>query len=115
MAGESRGSLNFLISVIETLMWHVYILKCSDESFYVGHTESLPERVLMHNARRAAKWTACRLPVVLVYSELCESEEIAMIRERQIKRWSHAKKKALISGDMKMLHNLARRKLTSSL
>jgi putative endonuclease len=69
----------------------------------------------MHNSRRAAKWTACRLPVVLVYSESCENEESAMAREKQIKRWSRAKKKALISGDTTMLHSLARRKIASLL
>jgi len=68
----------------------------------------------MHNSRRAAKWTACRLPVMLVYSEACESEENVMERERQIKRWSHAKKEALIAGDKKALHNLAKRQSTSS-
>ena len=64
----------------------------------------------MHSSRRAAKWTACRLPVTLVYSETFESKAKAMAREKQIKRWSRAKKEALIANDTKTLHNLAKRK-----
>ena len=109
-----RGAVRIIGSYVDTRMWHVYILKCSDDSYYVGHTENLSDRVLMRNSRRAAKWTACRLPVKLAYSEACENEENAMARERQIKRWSRAKKEALIAGDKKMLHNLAKRQSISS-
>jgi putative endonuclease len=91
-------------------MWYVYILKCSDGSYYVGHTDNLPERVLMHNSQRGAKWTACRVPVTLVYSERYETEKLSMNRESQIKRWSHTKKEALIAGDIATLHKLAKRK-----
>jgi predicted GIY-YIG superfamily endonuclease len=45
-----------------------------------------------------------------VYSESCENKEQALSREQQIKRWSRAKKEALINGDVKSLQTLARRK-----
>jgi len=44
-------------------MWYVYILQCSDKSYYVGHTNNLNERIDKHNAGRAVRWTACRLPI----------------------------------------------------
>jgi len=91
-------------------MWCVYILRCSDDSYYVGHTDDLSLRVSMHNSGRAAKWTACRLPVRLVYSEPQGSEQQAILRERQIKRWSRGKKEALITGDTEALKTLAERK-----
>jgi putative endonuclease len=46
----------------------------------------------------------------LVYSEQHEALETALKGERQLKRWSHAKKAALIAGDLEALHRLARRK-----
>jgi predicted GIY-YIG superfamily endonuclease len=88
----------------------VYILKCTDGSYYVGHTDNLTERILRHNSARASKWTACRLPIKIVYNESYENEEQAILRERQIKRWSRAKKEALIGGDTNALQSLSKRK-----
>ena len=90
-------------------MWHVYILKCADQSFYVGHCHNIPERVSRHNSAQGATWTASRRPVTLAYYESFESKIDAIKREKQIKRWSRAKKQALIDGDLQMLHNLAKR------
>ena len=89
----------------------VYILRCSDGSFYVGHTGDVEARVRAHNDGRGAAWTACRWPVQLVYNETCESEERAVARERQIKRWTHAKKLSLIRGDRAALKSLAKRRI----
>ena len=89
----------------------VYILRCIDDSLYVGHTSDVDERVKVHNDVRGASWTACRRPVVLAYWELQPSEEEAIARERQIKRWTHAKKLALINGDRSKLKDLAKRRI----
>lgn len=48
----------------------VYILKCSDESYYTGSTNNLVNRINEHNAGKYAGYTKARLPVKLVYS--CE-------------------------------------------
>jgi predicted GIY-YIG superfamily endonuclease len=77
----------------------VYILRCADNSLYVGHTSNIAERVKVHNEARGALWTSCRRPVVLVYHETHPSEEHAIAGERQLKRWTHAKKLALINTD----------------
>jgi predicted GIY-YIG superfamily endonuclease len=87
----------------------VYILRCADDGLYVGHTSNVQERVKLHNEGRGALWTACRRPVIWVYKESLPSEGKAIARERQIKRWTHAKKLALINGDSVKLKLLAKR------
>ncbi|OQA04084.1 MAG: GIY-YIG nuclease superfamily protein [Planctomycetes bacterium ADurb.Bin401] len=68
------------------LMWYIYIIKCSDNSYYIGHTNFLQERIETHNAGKAAKWTANRLPVKLVYNEIYTDKIQAIKRERQLKK-----------------------------
>jgi predicted GIY-YIG superfamily endonuclease len=91
-------------------LFFVYIVRCSDDSFYVGHTSNVDERVIAHNEGRGAVWTACRRPVILVYQESMSSAEDAVAREWQIKRWTHAKKLALINGDQAKLKALSKRR-----
>ncbi len=88
----------------------IYIVRCADDSLYVGHTKNVQERVDVHNEGRGALWTACRRPVHLVYQERQRSEIDAITRERQLKRWSQAKKMALINGDLASLKALAKRR-----
>ena len=87
-----------------------YILRCSDSSYYVGHTDDLAQRVTWHNQGHGSTWTAKRRPVTLVYSEPHATEAESVQRERQIKRWSRAKKEALINGDEAALKRLSRRR-----
>lgn len=87
----------------------MYILKCSDSSFYIGHTNNIQERLTRHNSGRGAKWTAARLPVNLLYKESFISEQDSIKRELQIKKWSRNKKEALINGDFKKLKSLSKR------
>jgi predicted GIY-YIG superfamily endonuclease len=77
---------------------------------YVGLSASLAERLKQHNQGRGCRYTAGRLPVTLVYSESFESRAAAEARERQIKRWTTAKKEALIRQDSKRLRTLAIRR-----
>ena len=88
----------------------VYIVRCADDSLYVGHTLNVEDRLNVHNNGRGALWTACRRPVVLAYQEQLPSELKALARERQIKRWTHAKKLALINHDMERLKTLSKRR-----
>lgn len=92
------------------MKWHAYILLCSDGSFYVGHCSDLEERVRRHNAGDGATFTAQRLPVRMAYFEAFATEQESIDRELQWKRWSRAKKQALIEGDMETLHKLAKRR-----
>ncbi len=86
----------------------VYILRCADDTFYVGHAENLQARLKEHNGGHGAQYTAIRRPVRLVYSEEFDSLKAAVFRERQLKRWSRAKKEALISGEFDRLKQLSK-------
>ena len=81
--------------------YFVYILQCSDESFYIGYTDNLDARVEKHNNGKAAKYTSGRRPVELVYSEGHESKSSAMSREMKLKQLSRAKKIELFTGDLR--------------
>ncbi len=83
----------------------VYILRCSDGSYYVGVASDLHDRVATHNAGRGPRFTSLRLPVSLVYSEPHPGLSSAKKRERQLKGWSRAKKEALMKGDLETLRN----------
>ena len=83
--------------------WSVYILKCSDNSYYVGHTENLEARLKLHNSGKGSKHTAKYRPVSIVYQEPASSKQMAMKRETQIKHWSRAKKEALLANNNKTL------------
>lgn len=95
--------------VTEHALYSVYILRCSDGSYYVGHANDVQQRVVAHNEGRGAAWTSCRKPVVLVYQQACESKAAAVARERQLKGWTRAKKQALIDGDTARLKELSKR------
>ena len=86
----------------------VYILKCSDGSYYTGKTQkSLDVRIAEHQNGTFGGYTSKRRPVELVYSQGFPTYVEAIQAERQIKRWSRAKKEALIRGDFELLNRLA--------
>ena len=84
----------------------VYILRCADGAFYVGLTDDLQQRVDRHQEGRASPFARVRRPVLLAYSETHRNIVEARTREQQIKRWSRAKKEALIRGDTTALKAL---------
>ncbi|MDD2685103.1 MAG: GIY-YIG nuclease family protein [Gallionella sp.] len=79
-------------------MWFCYLLRCADGTLYCGMTNDLDKRVQTHNAGKAAKYTRVRLPVILVYTEECESRSVALKRELQIKALSRQAKLNLIAA-----------------
>ena len=85
----------------------VYILQCSDDSYYTGSTTFLDQRMEQHHLGICPGYTSARRPVKLVW--LAEFPDIfqAMEVEKQIKGWSRKKKEALIKGDFDLLHELA--------
>ncbi len=86
----------------------VYILRCADGSYYVGHSDDLEQRLRKHESGELGGYTAKRLPVHLVYSEEFLTREDAFAAERQIKGWRRKKKEALMRGDWEELRRLAR-------
>jgi putative endonuclease len=91
-------------------MAFVYILRCSDGSLYIGHTDDLASRERTHNDGHGARYTAERCPVRMVYAEECTSADKAVRRERQLKRWTAQKKEALIAGNISLLKHLSKRR-----
>lgn len=77
-------------------LWYTYILKCSDESYYVGSTANLSIRIEDHNAGHGGLYTKQRRPVKLVFYERQKNQVEASKKEREIKGWSRKKKEALI-------------------
>ena len=75
----------------------LYILKCSDGSYYTGSAVDIEKRIAEHKAGVYNGYTSKRLPIELVFS--CEMPTLfdAFLRERQIKGWTRRKKEALIS------------------
>ena len=77
--------------------YFVYILKCSDDSFYTGSTQDIEKRILRHTAGRGAKYLRGKLPIRLVYSEDFATRSEAMKRELEIKKLKREGKIQLIT------------------
>ena len=93
----------------KVFMAWMYILECSDGTYYVGSTKDLEYRVSEHQSGKGAKYTSRRLPVKLVYSEEYERVVDAYTREKQVQNWSRAKREALIKGNEELLPELAKK------
>ncbi len=87
---------------------YMYILECSDGSYYTGSTRNLGKRLEEHQAGEGANYTKRRLPVKLIYFERFQRIDEAFYREKQVKGWCRRKKEALIKGDVDKLKLLAR-------
>ena len=88
------------------MVHYIYILRCADDALYVGETADLIARWNKHIEGSASAFTSKRRPLTLVYAEEHVSEAAAIKRERQLKRWTRAKKEALVSGDFPLLKRL---------
>lgn len=90
-------------------MFWVYMLRCADDSFYVGHTDNLEQRMEQHHQGCfPGCYTFIRRPLMLVFTQNFSTRDDAFARERQIKGWNRAKKCALIEGDWEELSRIAR-------
>lgn len=80
--------------------WYVYLLACADGTLYTGVTTDLERRIRQHNGELAggAKYTACRRPVRLCWSDSEATRGLAQKREAAIKSLSRAQKEALYVG-----------------
>jgi putative endonuclease len=93
---------------------YLYILHCSDGSYYVGTTAAgLEQRLAEHQAGAFDGYTALRRPVELVFYQYFDRLEDAAAAERQVKSWRREKKEALIRRDFAALPFLARRGATA--
>ena len=87
---------------------YTYILLCGNGQFYVGSTDNLERRLQEHQKGIGANFTKAHLPVKLVYQEEYKTIGEAFKREKQLQKWSHEKKAALIAGDIELLKKLSK-------
>ncbi len=92
----------------------VYILKCADDSYYVGSTTNIQKRIAEHTSGLFGGYTAARKPVIPLWSQQFDDIKNAIEAERQIKKWTRAKKEALMRGDFKELNSLSRSSATKA-
>lgn len=77
--------------------WHVYIVRCSDDTLYTGVARNLQQRIAEHNeGKRGARYTRARRPVELLYHEPAVDRSSAQQREHQIKQMSRRQKLQLV-------------------
>ena len=87
--------------------FYVYILRCADGSYYVGHTDDMELRMQQHESGDVG-YTALRKPIELLWQGEFETREGALAFELQVKGWSRAKKEALMAGDWERIQELAK-------
>jgi len=90
--------------------YFVYILKCSDNTYYTGITSNLNKRLIQHKTGlHKDSYTYRRRPISLMFYAEFTNVDLAIDTEKQIKKWSKAKKEALIKGEFEKLPNLAKK------
>ncbi len=91
-------------------VYYVYILQCSDKTYYTGITSNLSQRMFQHqDGTFQGSYTSIRKPVELVFYCEFSNVEMAIEKEKQIKKWSRVKKEALINNQFEKLPNLAKK------
>lgn len=94
-------------------MLYVYILRCADNSYYMGRTANIELRLAQHQDGTFGGYTAARRPVKLMWSQQFQIEDEAFKMEHKLKKWSRAKKEALIASDFEKLHTIVEREWKS--
>lgn len=89
------------------MLWYVYILLCNSNTYYVGLTHNVEARLKSHKSKENIA-TKEYYQVELQYTETYKARPTAEKREKQLKGWSVAKKKALISGNIPLLKKLCK-------
>lgn len=87
---------------------YMYILECSDCTYYTGSTINLENRIAQHQNGEGSYYTKRHLPVKLVYFEEFQRIEDAFYREKQVQGWSRKKKRALVNGRFDRLSDLSK-------
>ncbi|MFH1560683.1 MAG: GIY-YIG nuclease family protein [Chloroflexota bacterium] len=90
------------------MSFYLYILQCSDGSYYTGHTDDLEKRVAAHQSGAISGYTSARRPVQPVFVQDFPSRDEAFHAERQVKGWTRKKKEALIQQNWNRLQELSR-------
>lgn len=80
------------------MSYYVYVVLCTDGSFYTGYTKNIDTRIKLHESGKGARYTKMHKPQKVAYIELFESRAQAMKREKQIKKLTHQQKLKLVNS-----------------
>jgi putative endonuclease len=87
----------------------VYIVQCSDKSYYVGVTNDVERRVAEHNLGSDIKsYTYNKRPVTIKFCEQFSDPTQAIMFEKMLKGWSRKKKEALFNKNWEEIKKLAK-------
>jgi putative endonuclease len=78
--------------------YYVYVILCTDGSFYTGYTKNIDTRIRLHESGKGARYTRMHKPQKIAYLELFDTRAQAMKREKAIKRLTHQQKLNLINS-----------------
>ena len=78
--------------------WHLYILRCLDNSLYIGISKNPYKRLNRHNQGTGSLWVKQHELAKIIYLEKYRNYKICRCREVQFKKWSRQKKENLIKG-----------------
>lgn len=89
-------------------LWHLYILRCKDETLYTGITNNLQRRFEEHqsNSPRCAKYLRGRQPLTMIYHTAFENKSLALKAELKVKKLTANQKRLLASGHL-VIHEIA--------
>ncbi len=91
--------------------YFVYIVECSDKSYYTGVTNNIERRIWEHNnEENSSGYTFKRRPVILKYCQRFQDITQAIAWEKQVKGWSRKKKEALFIENWEEIKKLAKSK-----
>jgi predicted GIY-YIG superfamily endonuclease len=91
------------------MSFYVYLLRCSDQSYYVGHTDDIESRIAQHQSGLIPGYTARRRPVTLLKAEMLPTREEALAAEIQIKGWTRRKKEAWAADNFEALKQFSKK------
>ncbi len=90
--------------------FYVYILRCRNGAYYVGHTDNIEKRLCEHAEGKASVYTAALLPVQLVFLEEFSTRTEAFNAEHKLKGWTRDKKEVLINHGWEALEGFVTKK-----
>ncbi len=80
------------------MAYYVYVILCTDGSFYTGYTKNIDTRIKLHESGKGARYTRMHKPQEIAYLELFDTRAQAMKREKAIKKLTHQQKLNLINS-----------------
>ena len=90
-------------------MPYTYILRCADDSYYIGSTRDLEHRMWQHSTGHGSTYTSRRLPVTLVFAQEFDRIDEAYALEKRMQGWSRRKREAVIEGRLNDLPALSKK------